>query len=172
MPPLVFLRHLMKARSFPRVLVCAIVVIIVVVLCASRLGAQSVEQRTSTLTHSLMSPFCPGLLLADCRSDGARELRAELAARLDAGETSEAIEDDLVERFGPQIRAVPEFRGMGALAWIGPPLIGIVGIVFVVAAIRSATRHGAPGDSGGATGRAIEDPAMVERLRDELDELD
>ena len=135
-------------------------------------SAQTPQQETSALTHGLMSPFCPGLLLADCRSDGARELRAEIAARLGAGETSEAIENDLVQRFGPQIRTVPEFRGVGVLAWMGPPLIGIAGIVFVVAAIRSATRHGVPGDTGGGIDGATEDPAMVERLRDELDQLD
>ena len=162
----------MKAEPWRRIALCVVLVIVQTLLCANQSGAQQVEQQTSALTRGLMSPFCPGLLLADCRSDGARELRAEIAARLDAGESSEAIETDLVQRFGPQIRTVPEFRGVGALAWIGPPLIGIAGIVFVVAAIRSATRHGVRGNTGGATGGAIEDPAMVERLRDELDELD
>ena len=47
----------------------------------------------STVTHELMSPFCPGLLLADCRSDGARHLRAEIGRRL--------VESEDPDRNGP-----------------------------------------------------------------------
>lgn len=135
-------------------------------------SAQTVDAGASVVTHELMSPSCPGLLLADCRSDGARELRAEITRRLEAGEVSTAVEDDLVARFGGQIRTVPEFKGIGALAWIGPPVLGVTGFIVLVMAIGSAKRRRSARPPGSDVEGALEDPAMFERLRDELDALD
>lgn len=134
------------------------------------LSAQTPGQDASWLAHNIMSPFCPGLLLAECRSDGARELRAEIMRRLEAGEVTPAIEADLIARFGPEIRTVPEFRGLGILAWIGPALIGLGGFAFLVVAIRSVT--GPPTASDGPTHGPSDDPALLARLQDELDALD
>jgi cytochrome c-type biogenesis protein CcmH/NrfF len=127
------------------------------------------DAAVSTVTHELMSPFCPGLLLADCRSDGARVLRAEIARRIDAGETPDAIESDLVTRFGPEIRTVPEFRGLGILAWIGPLLAGAGGLTVVVVAIQTAT---APQPDGNEADGPDGDDALRERIEDELAALE
>lgn len=135
-------------------------------------SAQTSGGEASALTHALMSPFCPGLLLADCRSEGARELRAEIARRLEAGEASSAIEADLVRRFGPEIRTVPEFRGLGILAWMGPAMLGVGGFAVLVVAIRSAMGRRPTQEERADDALANKDPAMLERLQDELDDLD
>lgn len=133
--------------------------------------AQSAEQQASVLTHQLMSPYCPGLLLADCRSEGARELRAEIRRRLETGVSASTIEDDLVMRFGPSIRTVPTFEGVGLVVWIGPLVMGLAAFLVLVVAVRRATRRNDPScQSVGA--RQQEDPGMEARLQDELDQLD
>ncbi len=133
--------------------------------------AQSAEDQAGALAHQLMSPYCPGLLLADCRSGGARELRAEILHRLQAGEKSDVIETDLVARFGAAIRTVPEFNGIGLIVWLGPFVFGLAGVGIVAHVVRrAASRDGPPNASESDNVR--EDPGMNERLQDELDALD
>ena len=69
-----------------------------------------------------MSPYCPGRLISNCPSPGAEQLRIEIRTRLGAGETREAIVEDLYQRFGESIRATPRATGIGILAWVMPGL--------------------------------------------------
>ena len=134
--------------------------------------AQTPAQKASTLSGNLMSPFCPGLLLADCQSGRAYELRAEIARRFEAGETAPAIEADLLARFGTVIRATPELRGIGILAWAGPALLAAAALAFVVVVIRGATRRLPAARRRAEDLAGSGDPAMLERLRIELEALD
>jgi cytochrome c-type biogenesis protein CcmH len=132
---------------------------------------QSTDQQANSLVHRLMSPYCPGLLLADCRSEGAQELRGEILRRLQAGEAPDAIERDLVTRFGPAIRTEPEFNGIGLLAWLSPFVFAVAGLGFVFIVVRRAASR-----DPASVARAGDDPErdaeMNERLQDELDALD
>ena len=133
--------------------------------------AQSAEQQASVLTHQLMSPYCPGLLLADCRSEGARDLRAEILRRLQTGESAATVEDDLVMRFGPSLRTVPPFEGIGLVVWIGPLVLGLAAFSVLVVAVRRATRRNDPSRQS-VDASQQEDLGMEGRLQDELDQLD
>jgi cytochrome c-type biogenesis protein CcmH/NrfF len=133
--------------------------------------AQSIDQQAGALAHRLMSPYCPGLLLSDCRSEGARELRTEILQRMQAGEEADSIESDLVTRFGPSIRTEPAFNGIGLIAWLSPFVFAIGGLVVLTRVVRrAATRNRS---SIAPTGLELEDDAgMSDRLQDELDALD
>jgi cytochrome c-type biogenesis protein CcmH len=133
--------------------------------------AQSVEQQAGAVTHRLLSPYCPGLLLADCGSQRARDLRAEILQRLQRGETVDAVERDLVARFGPAIRTVPAFGGFGLVVWLGPLALGVAGLGFAVLVVRRAASHESPPVV--VECRAAQDDARLdERLQRELDALD
>jgi cytochrome c-type biogenesis protein CcmH/NrfF len=138
---------------------------------ASIAVAQSADQQASTLTHQLMSPYCPGLLLADCQSEGARQLRAEILHRLRAGETSDAIERDVFARFGSAIRTAPEFGGAGLIVWLGPLLLGLASLGIVGFVVRRATSRDSP--SGTFEHRDLRgDGETALRIQYELDALD
>lgn len=115
---------------------------------------------------SVMSPYCPGLLLADCPSPAAFELRAEIRRRLDAGESRATIEGDLYRKFGNSIRAVPEPEGWGRVLWLAPALafaVSLVALMWLVA--RSRAPHQPQPDD------ATLPPESDERLEEELDRL-
>ncbi len=129
------------------------------------------RQRAFRLADQLMSPYCPGLLLSSCQSQGAHDLRAEIANRLARGESEEAVIADLVSRFGPGIRGAPETRGFGAVAWSTPAAVGVASLcALVVALVRFRTRR------GGAANAPVDDADLsastAERLDAELDALD
>jgi cytochrome c-type biogenesis protein CcmH/NrfF len=76
--------------------------------------------RANRLLGTLMSPFCPGLTLANCPSPDAETLRVSIRARLDAGEAPDSIVESLVAAFGEGIRGAPPARGMGLALWVLP----------------------------------------------------
>lgn len=135
---------------------------------------RSPEREAHDLIQNLMSPYCPGLLLSDCRSEGGRQLRAEITERMVNGESREAVQADLVARFGVEILTVPSFEGIGIVAWLGPGVLGLVGLAIAVIAIRrlavvNRTRARAADADAESD---IPDQATADLLQDELAALD
>jgi cytochrome c-type biogenesis protein CcmH len=79
-----------------------------------------VERAASTLFTEIMSPYCPGMTLTSCPSEGAFVLKDEIRAQLSVGRTPEQVMEGLERRFGPEVRARPRPEGMGLVAWVGP----------------------------------------------------
>lgn len=82
--------------------------------------------RVNDLERRILAPCCRRQTLEDHDSDLARQLRAEIRWRTLVGESSRAIEDDLVRRYGDGILAMP--RGSDARVLLGAGLGGIVGL--------------------------------------------
>lgn len=126
---------------------------------------QDAEAKAQRIFTSVMSPYCPGLLLADCPSPAAFELRLEIRKRLVAGESPEAIEQDLYDRYGDVLRAVPPPQRWGLLLWVAPALALAVSLAALTRFVTRRSGGVVPTSEGLAT-----DPAMAERLQHELDE--
>lgn len=130
----------------------------------------SPKQQASDLAHELMSPFCPGKLLSDCTSPNAGELREEMATRIAAGESAEAVKADLVRQYGAEILGAPEAEGIGLLAWVLPALLGVASAAAIawkiVHAARETRERQVPAAAGGA------DAATLAQIEDELRDLD
>ena len=137
-------------------------------LAVSPALANSPGNDAATIARELMSPFCPGLLLADCQSSGAHHLRAEIKSRLEAGETSRDIVDDLAGRYGTSIRGKPTMEGTGALVWVLPAVLAIASLLLLTRWVRTSTvrvpEPGAP--------ITIGDDPMLARIDQELLALD
>ena len=147
------------------------VVLVSVVVMAPPMLAQSAGQQTHALTHRLMSPYCPGLLLADCRSPGAADLRREILQRVEGGEHPDAIERDLIARFGGAVRTTPDFSGVGLIAWLTPLPLGLAGLGLVALVVRRATRGA--GARSQREGEGLPSDAGLDlRLQHELDAMD
>ncbi len=134
-------------------------------------GQGDARQRAFNLADQLMSPYCPGLLLSSCQSQGAHDLKAEITARLAAGESEDVVVADLARRFGPGIRGAPEMQGIGLVAWLGPGVIGAVGLLVLGAALRTFVRPVKNGEEERAV-RSETSPELSARLDEELDALD
>jgi cytochrome c-type biogenesis protein CcmH/NrfF len=112
--------------------------------------AASDVTRANRLLATIMSPFCPGLTLADCPSSSAESLRVAIRSRLGAGELPDSIVESLVAAFGEGVRGAPRARGLGLALWALPLLaLGVGGI-----GLLRWLRHGgvsaspAPADEG------------------------
>ena len=111
--------------------------------------------------------------LAECRKDPcgtSHEMRGRLASLIDQGKTHDEILSSFVEAYGSEeMLAQPQNKGFNRLAWFLPWTVGggaaaIVGFM----AVRWSRK---PHDGSEASAAAI-DPAIDERLDDELRNLD
>jgi cytochrome c-type biogenesis protein CcmH len=95
--------------------------------------SQSRSVRAAELETRLFAPCCYIQTLDVHESELADKLRAEVERRLSAGETDTAIEDDLVQRFGERMRAVPREHDA---RWHIPLFVGLalsIGLIIVAA---------------------------------------
>ena len=140
---------------------------------AAPLAAQTPKEQAWDLAHELMSPFCPGKLLAECTSSLAGELREDVAKRIAAGETRDAVKADLIRQYGKEILGAPEAEGVGLLAWVLPALLGVLtfgGIGWKIARAARAGQEAALAAPLAATAGA--DARTLSQLDDELRDLD
>lgn len=148
-----------------------LVALLAAVLSGAPAAAQDAtpRQQAADLAGQLMSPFCPGRLLADCTSPNAGELRQDIAARLAAGESAAAVKADLVRQYGAAILGAPAAAGVGWLAWLVPGVLGVVSLIGVGLKVAQATRS----PLGPALALAgVADAKAWARLDDELRDLD
>ena len=126
------------------------------------------DAEAQALFREVMSPFCPGLTLADCPSPNAFTLRDEIEARLKKGESGDAILDELVATYGTQILADPSDTPIGSVVWGVPFAFSAVAAVGLAWFLRRATRPHAEEPGLAPAGP----PGLQDRLEEELEKID
>lgn len=122
-----------------------------------------VERDANEIYNSVMSPFCPGRLLANCPSTQAADLRESVKAQLVAGVAKDVVLDQLYAEWGEEILGAPR----GAVAWIVPiGGIGFGALFLFLWLFRARRAMGAPDLRALAV-----DAASEERLQTELSKL-
>jgi cytochrome c-type biogenesis protein CcmF len=120
-----------------------------------------------------MCGTCGRKRIGECTCSDAAAMREEVAKLVAEGKTREQIYAYFIAKYGSQEPlASPIDEGFNRLAWFFPYLIGATGAASIaVVAFRWSRREGAA-DSAPAAQDAGEDPALRERLDDELRDLD
>jgi cytochrome c-type biogenesis protein CcmH len=125
--------------------------------------------QANKLLGALMSPFCPGLTLANCPSVYAETLRVSVRERLDAGEAPDSIVESLVAAFGEGIRGAPRAAGLGLVLWALPAIVLGAGGIVVLLWLRTRGVRGAPTPPLAANhAGSVATPADLARLEAEL----
>jgi cytochrome c-type biogenesis protein CcmH/NrfF len=101
------------------------------------------DATASRMYREIASPYCPGMSLSSCPSEGAFLLKRRIRDRLTT-QSPETVMAELVAEFGPEISGVTPKKGLGLLAWIAP-FVGLVlgGLGVAIWTRRSAARAGA-----------------------------
>ena len=121
------------------------------------------------LPHYLMSPFCPGRTIADCSSPQAESLRLWMIVQEAGGRTRADVEQELLAKYGDEMRPAPRPDGFGLTAYLFPFAAFLAGGVFIAFYLRRQT-HAAPSDAGSPDSvSSVEAPfeSELERIIDE-----
>jgi cytochrome c-type biogenesis protein CcmH len=145
------------ARMAPPIVLRAATTLIVWVGLAGVVSAASLDDQVYTIARQLMCPVCAGQTVAESDSALAREMRAIIRQKLQAGEPPDQIVRYFVGQFGENILAEPRPRGVSLILYAAPPLALVVGLTIAIVFIhRARTRAGTPGAGAGG-------PAGLER---------
>ena len=132
----------------------------------------------SRLEGRLLAPCCWNQTLDIHASEPTYQLRSEIRRRLKAGESPEAIEQSIVERYGQKILAVPDSSPLVSVAnLLAVGFVGAgVGAFFMLKRWRVAGVAAAAAEKKKrAKAEAAADPkrdALDERLDRELEEIE
>lgn len=124
-------------------------------------GAKALEAK-------LLAPCCYGGTLDIHDSEMARELRHEIEDRVARGESTEAVENDFVDRYGSRVRAMPNEKAMSNVVTGLLALFGISGAVLVTVMVRRSSKQRREDDTDAS--RAAKALASKPRVRDALDD--
>jgi cytochrome c-type biogenesis protein CcmH len=122
------------------------------------------------LEQRLMAPCCWVQTLDVHDSPIARELRAEVRARLSKGEAAASIERDFVSRYGERIVAMPVGNPLAKTAAVAGLAILVVGGLVVMMLrrwLRAGRPPARPQPAGGPVARDEWDDRLDQELKDD-----
>ena len=88
-------------------------------------GTPSDAERAAAIARSLRCPQCAGESVAESNVSVAREIRADIARRVDAGQGEDDIRAAYAALYGESILLTPPSSGFGSLVWILPAVVGL-----------------------------------------------
>ena len=126
-----------RAHRYPLCVKALLVVFVLVALPACGSAFDAERDTAAGIESKVWSPYCPGRLLADCPTTQSRELREEIAERVDRGETEAEVLAWVKGEFGETSVAEPDASPGGLLIWLVPAAIFVVGALLVVRRARA-----------------------------------
>ncbi len=133
-------------------------------------GAPSAPPSATALEATLLAPCCFGGTIDVHDSEVSRALRSEIESRVAHGESTTAIEDDLVARYGPNIRAMRHPRALAVATTIAIAAMGALGIGLLLRVLR--WRRTSDGDVAPTPSASAKRDLYDDRLDAELDAID
>lgn len=94
------------------------------------------ETRFHALTAELRCVMCQNQSLADSNAQIAHDLRREVLALMNQGNSDAQIKRFLVERYGEFVLYKPAVEGSTWLLWFGPALLLLAGAAIVLRLVR------------------------------------
>ena len=94
------------------------------------------EQRYKKLINELRCVVCQNQNIADSNAALAKDLRKQVFKMINAGKNNNEILEFMVTRYDDFVLYRPEFNSMTFLLWVGPFILFIIGIYFLVNFVR------------------------------------
>jgi cytochrome c-type biogenesis protein CcmH len=147
------------------------VIVVVALAVGTFTGSETVTpaDRVLALTQSIRCPQCAGQSVAESDVAVSREIRREIAQRVEQGETDDQIRAYFSSAFGPDAILTPPTDGVSGLVWVLPVVAVVAALVGLGVAFRRwssvpsihatdddralvdlALRNDGAGDAGGA----------------------
>jgi cytochrome c-type biogenesis protein CcmH len=136
-----------------------VVAALVVGTLGSRGPSTSLEQVTD-VAQTIRCPQCDGESVAQSDADISRQIRTDIAQRLQEGQTADQIRDYYGGKYGDSILVTPQSNGLVALVWVIP----VAALVIALAGLTMAFRRWGERSTVSASDA---DRALVEEALDE-----
>ena len=127
------------------------------------------EKRAREISKGLRCLVCQNQSIDDSDADLAKDLRIIVRERLTAGDSDGAVIDYVVARYGDFVLLKPPFKGTTLVLWLGPAVIGGLGLWAMIVFMRRHSGQG--GGTQAATAKAASRPRPPPLTDDEKKKL-
>jgi cytochrome c-type biogenesis protein CcmH len=128
-----------EVRKWAPWLVMLVVLVIALVIGTVRSsGPQTNADRVMAIARTLKCPVCDGESVAESNADASLQIRADIAKRLDQGQTADQIRAYYAspEHYGPGILLTPSSSGVSSLVWSIPVIVLVISLAVLVTLFR------------------------------------
>lgn len=94
------------------------------------------EQAYQSLINELRCLVCQNQTIADSNADLAKDLRNQVYAMLQKGQSKQQVVDFMTARYGDFVLYRPAFNLKTGLLWLGPALFLLLGLIAIIAVVR------------------------------------
>lgn len=99
-------------------------------------GPPTNAERTYALARQVKCPQCAGQSVAESDVVISREIRRDIATRVESGQTDQQILDAYAARYGQEILLEPPTSGSSRVVWLLPVVALLAGLAVVVVVFR------------------------------------
>lgn len=138
----------------------ALVLVVALAVGATRTrGPASTQDRVTAISKTIKCPTCRGESVADSNALTSREIRADIADRVEAGQSDDEIRAAYVSVYGADVQLTPSSSGVAGLVWAIPVVVVVLAGAGLVVVFR---RWKAEGErSATDADRALVDAALA-----------
>jgi cytochrome c-type biogenesis protein CcmH/NrfF len=107
--------------------VAALVVLGLALAVGAGVGSSSPQteaERAASIEAQVRCPSCDDLSVLQSAASSAVAVRHQIAGEVAAGESTQRIEAQLVDQYGPSILLAPPKSGLSSLVWYVPAVAG------------------------------------------------
>jgi cytochrome c-type biogenesis protein CcmH len=122
------------------------------------------EARARVVGKQLRCVVCQNQSIDDSNAELAGDMRLLVRERIKAGDSNEAVIAYMVDRYGDYVLLDPPFKASTLVLWGGPPVIGVLGLVWLVSFYRRRTGASGAGDSAQNTSLSDDERRRVDVL--------
>lgn len=108
------------------------------------LSDPALEARAREVGKDLRCVVCQNQAIDDSNAELAGDMRVLVRDRILAGDSNDEVIAYMVDRYGDYVLLDPPFKASTYVLWVGPPVIGALGLLWVVSFYRRRT---APGET-------------------------
>lgn len=95
------------------------------------------ERQFHELTNELRCPKCQNQSIGDSNAPIAADLRREVHQMIIDGADNQTVIDFMLDRYGDFVLYTPKFEGKNLILWLGPLALLLIGLLVLVAVVRS-----------------------------------
>jgi cytochrome c-type biogenesis protein CcmH len=90
-------------------------------------SARTPEDRIFAIARTTKCPTCRSQSVAESEAPIAKEIRADIARRVESGDSDDDIRGFLRSRFGEEVELRPSASGVTGLVWVIPVVATVLG---------------------------------------------
>lgn len=135
------------------------------------------DDEVNAIAKELYCPVCENIPLDVCPTQACAEWREDVRDKLAQGWSKEEIKQYFINRYGDRVVAAPPARGLNWLVYVLPPLLIIMGAVFLVSMMlgmkkRSSSQQRSvllsPNEPGTQPMEAQSQDIYIQKMEEEL----